>query len=131
VEGDEDEYPLEPLPLGVGDYVQRALVSQFGPAWEALGTAAEHVATYALPAAKSLPEAVQMLQNTLGMQPCEGSGELDPKKAKHILYLAGTFLGGAKVLVRARMRQDGSQCAFELTVRSPNPALSRFVASAF
>jgi hypothetical protein len=39
----------------------------------------------------------QEIVDYLGMQPCDGSDQVPPKKTKHALYLAGTFITGSKV----------------------------------
>jgi len=44
--------------------------------------------------------------------------------------LAGKFVGGIKVLVRARMKQDSDNVMIEMTARSTNLDISAAIATA-
>jgi coatomer protein complex subunit gamma len=127
----EDEYQVEDVELATADYVRRSVVTNFAEAWEALGDGGELTETYAL-SIKTLPDAVKEIVDYLGMQPCDGSDQVPPKKTKHALYLSGTYLSGSKILVRARMMLDpsGTSVGLQLTVRSDNPELSKFITQA-
>lgn len=129
----EDEYKVEDVPLLVSDYVARAPLANWNDAWEAAGGAgaAEQVETYALQSLKSLPDAVREIADFLGMQPCDGSDAV-ATKAKHVLLLAGTLLGGERLLVRARMRlgEPAQGLALELAIRATRPETCKFLAGA-
>jgi len=54
-----------------------------------------------------------------------------PKSAKHILLLAGNFLGGTPVLVEAKMKfAEGQGVAMQMTVRSTVDDISTAIAAA-
>ena len=64
------------------------------------------------------------------MEPLEDSA-LPKSNAAHILLLAGTFVGGSKVLTRCRMTfSSAAGVAFELAVRSDDINVSQIVLSA-
>jgi len=129
--GYEDEYQLEDIELATADYVQRTTVPSFNDSWEQIGDEFEVVETYALSTMKNLQDAVKEVTDYLGMQPLEASEKVPAKRTKHILYLAGTFLGGIPVLSRVRMKfEEGQGVQMELTVRSTNDDVSTAIASA-
>jgi len=129
--GYDDEYQLEDLELTTSDYMQRTVVANFQQEWDATDSEHEVVETYSLSTMKTLTDAVKEITEFLGMSPCDGTEAVPEKKTKHILLLSGTFLGGVRVLARARMRIDPSQTvSMELTVRSPDPQINAAVASA-
>merc|ERR1712203_250279 len=79
-EGYEDEYQLEDLEIGFGDFIQRVNKTNFRNAWEDLGEENELEDTYELSAMKSLPEAVKQILQHLGMQPCERSDKFQMER---------------------------------------------------
>ena len=89
-EGYDDEYQLEDLEIGFGDFIQRVNKTNFRNAWEDLGEENELEDTYELSAMKSLPEAVKQILQHLGMQPCERSDKVPDGKSAHQLLMAGT-----------------------------------------
>lgn len=93
----------------------------------------KNVISYTNPCIHSLSlDAVKEITEFLGMQPCDRSEQVLPKKTKHILYLSGNFLGDIPVLVRCRMKAgaEGQGVQMEMTVRSTNDDVSTAVASA-
>ena len=130
--GYEDEYQLEDLPLEISDYMQGATVLNFAEKWDQLGEENEVTETYALATLPSLSSAVKKLIEFLGMQPADRSDKVPPKKNKHILYLAGSWMGGVPVMVRARMKcaDDQPGVPVELTVRSTSEDVSMLLAGA-
>jgi len=126
-----DEYQLEDAELSTCDYMQKTFVPSFQEKWDAMGDEFEVQETYSLSTMKSLQDAVKAVVDHLGMQPCERSDTIPPKKSKHILYLSGNFVGGVSALVRARMKfVEGQGVQMQLTVRSTSDDVSTIVASA-
>ncbi|KAI9492121.1 adaptin N terminal region-domain-containing protein [Zychaea mexicana] len=118
-EGYDDEYQVEDAEVLMGDYIRPTYVSNFTEEWEQ-GAASEAIETFALDKDKapSLKAACTSIRQLLSMQALEDTG-LPKSNAVHTLLLAGTFLGGAKVLARCRMTFDTtSGVAFELAVRN-------------
>lgn len=130
--GIDDEYQIEDIEVTISDYIKRTVVTDFQAEWEKLGEEGEAVATFNLSTMKNLPDAVKEITTFLGMQPIDRSEQVPPKKTKHILFLAGRFVGDIQVLARARMKQGdaGQGVAMELTVRSIDKELSTAIASA-
>eukprot|EP01102_Stenamoeba_stenopodia_P007090 TRINITY_DN1980_c3_g1_i1.p1 TRINITY_DN1980_c3_g1~~TRINITY_DN1980_c3_g1_i1.p1 ORF type:complete len:879 (-),score=208.25 TRINITY_DN1980_c3_g1_i1:193-2829(-) len=130
-EGREDEYQIEDIEVSTCDYIQKRVVTNFQEDWESLGEDAQAVETMALSTMKTLQDAVNEISEFLGMQPVDQSEKVPANKQKHILYLAGTFVGGIPVLARARMKLESTGgVSMELTVRSTDPDISASVATA-
>lgn len=129
--GYEDQYQIEDIEVTISDYIKRTLVTAFQEEWDKLGEEGQAVATYNLSTMKTLQDAVKEISTFLGMQPIDRSHEVPPKKTKHVLFLAGRFVGDVQVLARARMMQDSNNqgVAMELTVRSIDKDLSTAIAS--
>jgi len=130
--GYEDEYQIEDIEVTISDYIKRTLSTTFQEEWDKLGEEGEAVATFNLSTMKTLQDAVQEISTFLGMQPIDRSDQVPSKKTKHVLFLAGRFVGDIQVLARARMKQGESSqgVAMELTVRSLDKDLSTAIASA-
>lgn len=131
--GYEDEYPLDNLELSVADYMKKTYCTSFKDEWQALGEDNELVEIFSLSTMKSIKDAVNEIVDFLGMQPCDKTEVVPPKRTKHILLLSGTFVDGAPALVRIRMKIDDSApgVSMELTVRSTSPHASRLLSTAF
>lgn len=67
-EGYPDEYQLEDLDIGAGDYVKQEGVSDFRSTWEEIGEESEMADSYGLGQRDSLQEAVEAVIAILGMQ---------------------------------------------------------------
>lgn len=67
----EDEYQLEDLEVVAADYIVKAGVSNFRNAWESMDPDCERVDEYGLGPRETLAEAINVVNNLLGMQPCE------------------------------------------------------------
>jgi len=127
--GTEDEYQLEEVEITVSDFMQKSFVPNFQEKWDQIGDEFEVVETYSLSTMKTLPDAVKGIIDHLGMQACDRSEVVPPKKTKHALYLSGNFLGGIPVLVRTRMKfVEGQGVQMELTVRSMSDDVSTLIA---
>jgi len=128
--GYDDEYKLEDIELLTADYMRKSYISNFSEGWEKLGNAGEVIETYKLTSVKTTQDAIKAIIEFLGMQPCDQSDTIPAGKSnRHILYLAGKFLGDFNVLVRGRMMlSDPSQgVSLELTVRSTDKEISSIV----
>lgn len=69
--GVEDEYQLEDLEVVAADYILKLGVANFRNAWESMDPDTERVDEYGLGPRESLAEAVGVVINLLGLQPCE------------------------------------------------------------
>ncbi|KAI8337118.1 adaptin N terminal region-domain-containing protein [Chlamydoabsidia padenii] len=129
-EGYDDEYQVEDIEMLISDYIRPNYVNQFAQEWETLEE--ELLETFALDKEKapSLKVACGSILDLLGMQALEDSAL--PKNASvHTLLMAGTFLGGIKVLTRCRMTFNNTTgVAFELAVRSQDSFTNQMVLSA-
>ncbi|KAJ2781767.1 coatomer subunit gamma [Coemansia javaensis] len=126
-EGFEDEYSLEAVDLGAGDYMLATYLPESHALWETLGAASEAVEVFALAAFDSIEACVASVAALLGMWPLEGA--LRPKsKAAHQAVFTGRWMGAAKVVARTRMTyQKGAGVTMELAVRSEEAAVSALV----
>ncbi|KAI8063543.1 adaptin N terminal region-domain-containing protein [Gongronella butleri] len=126
-DGYDDEYQVEDIEWSISDYIRPQYISQFQQEWDEQED--ELVETFALDKEKapSLKVACSSILDLLGMQALEDSAL--PKSASvHTLLMAGTFLGGVKVLARCRMTFNNSTgVAFELAVKSPDEFTSQMV----
>ncbi|KAI9249738.1 adaptin N terminal region-domain-containing protein [Phascolomyces articulosus] len=132
-EGYDDEYQVEDAEILMGDYIRPTYVPNFSEEWEQVA-ASEAIETFALDKDKapSLKAACTSIRQLLSMQALEDTA-LPKSNAVHTLLLAGTFLGGVKVLARCRMTFDTtSGVAFELAVRNQqeDDQISQIVLSA-
>ncbi|KAJ2499521.1 coatomer subunit gamma [Coemansia sp. RSA 1972] len=129
-EGFEDEYSLEAVDLGAGDFMQASYLPDSHALWETLGADAECVETFALANFDSIAECVARVAELLGMCPLEGA--LTPKsKAAHQAVFTGKWMGTTKTVARTRMTyQKGTGVTMELAVRSEDQGVSELVVSA-
>ena len=133
-EGDkfDEEYPLEDLEVGTADFMAKVTVPDFKKAWQTVGDTNEVLEKFALQF-KTLEEAVTAVVAFLGMQPCDGTGNvkaITPGKP-HMLHLSGVFVGGQQVLARAQIvmqSENGSGVILKIAVRSDDASVSRMVA---
>ncbi|XP_031115794.1 coatomer subunit gamma-2-like [Ipomoea triloba] len=124
-DGVEDEYQLEDLEVVAADYMLKVGVSNFRNAWESMGPDCERVDEYGLGPRDSLAEAVNVVINLLGMQPCEGTEVVPNNSRSHTCLLSGVYIGSAKVLVRLSFGIDGpKEVAMKLAVRSEDISIS-------
>lgn len=125
--GYEDEYQLEDVDIGIGDYMSVWVPVNPAQIWDALGEDNQQVEKYSLSSFKSLQQACTEIADFLHMTPCGNSDWIPGKssKAKHILFVSGRFLGETDVIARSRMKMNASGGVdMELTVRSTNPELN-------
>eukprot|EP00566_Odontella_aurita_P002657 CAMPEP_0113544468 /NCGR_PEP_ID=MMETSP0015_2-20120614/10727_1 /TAXON_ID=2838 /ORGANISM="Odontella" /LENGTH=956 /DNA_ID=CAMNT_0000444735 /DNA_START=81 /DNA_END=2951 /DNA_ORIENTATION=+ /assembly_acc=CAM_ASM_000160 len=128
--GFEEEYPLEDLEVTTSDFMAKVSVPDFRRAWETMGNAHEVMEKFALQFKKQ-EEAVKAVVDFLGMQPCDGTGQIKPNAGgkPHMLHLSGVFVGGRSVLARAQVAMQGdSGVVLKIAVRSEDEGVSRMVA---
>lgn len=128
----EEEYPLEELELATSDFMAKVSVPDFRQGWEQVGNTNEVLEKFALQFKKQ-DDAVAAVIDFLGMQPCDGTGQIKPGeggKKPHMLHLSGVFVGGTQVLARAQVaaQGDSSGVLLKIAVRSDDPTVSRMVA---
>lgn len=129
-DGYDDEYQVEELDLGAGDYIVPSYAA-FATEWDRLRSAATAQETFALTALDSLKTACDSIIDLLGMEALGGTEQ--PQSASvHTLNLSGLVCGGGgKVLARARMTyQSGKGVTMELTVRAENEGAAQLVLNA-
>ncbi|GAA5880472.1 hypothetical protein JCM1840_003548 [Sporobolomyces johnsonii] len=129
-EGYDDEYQIEELELGPGDYIVPSYAA-FATEWDRLRSGATAQETFALTALDSLKTACDSLLDILGMEALGGT-EAPTSASVHTLNMSGLVCGGAgKVLARARMTyQTGKGVVLELTVRAEQESAAQLVISA-
>ncbi|GAA97462.1 hypothetical protein E5Q_04141 [Mixia osmundae IAM 14324] len=117
-EGYEDEYQVEEIELGAGDYIVPSYAT-FKSEWERLSTGATATETFALSALESLKAACDTLIEILNMEPLGGT-EIPTSSSVHTLTLSGLVCGGGgPVLARSRMTfSSGNGVTMELSVRA-------------
>ncbi|EKX51930.1 coatomer subunit gammma [Guillardia theta CCMP2712] len=115
-DGDEDDYPLDEIEVGLSDYTKPLSLPDFRSALEKY---------------KSISDAVVAIQETLGMDACENSASVSSAARQHRLLLSGVLLGELAVLVRADLRTSASNVVeMKLMIRSQTPEVSEAVLEA-
>jgi len=125
----EEEYPLEDLEISTADYMAKVAVPDFRKSWENIGNDNEVLEKYAL-SFKSLEDAVAAVITLLGMQPCDGTGNVKSEIGKpHMLHMSGVFIGGKSTFARAQLVMQGeSGVILKIAVRSDDEHVPRMVA---
>lgn len=124
--GYEDEYALEPVPIGAADYFSPGLPASaggdWGAAWEAAGEAGEVVDEYALGERASLADAVEAVLGVLGLAAAGGTDAVPPNARSHTVCVAGGLPGGVAALGRVQFGMDAARCvALKLSARGGSP----------
>lgn len=129
-EGYDDEYQVEDLDLGAGDYIVPTYVT-FASEWDKLATAPSVTETFALSSSESLRDAVKSLIEVLNMEALGGT-EVPSSTSVHTLNMSGMVAGGGgKVLARCRMTfASGQGVTLELAVRAEKEEATRLVMAA-
>jgi len=131
--GYEDDYPVENVQIGSGDYMfPRALAQgQFKSVWDQLAAqGAESMQKLCLNF-KTLDAAVEGVIAALNMEPCDKTGKVESGVRGHTLLMSGTFLGGQTCLVRALVGMDAQHgCLAKLACRAKSQAVSDVVVRA-
>jgi coatomer protein complex subunit gamma len=132
-EGDtfEEEYPLEDLEIATSDFMAKVTVPDFRKGWETVGNENEVLEKFALQF-KKMEDAVAAVVDFLGMQPCDGTGQVKAGAGNkpHMIHLSGVFVTGQQVLARAQIAmqaENGTGVILKIAVRSGDEAVSRMV----
>eukprot|EP01091_Cochliopodium_minus_P016954 TRINITY_DN6512_c0_g1_i1.p1 TRINITY_DN6512_c0_g1~~TRINITY_DN6512_c0_g1_i1.p1 ORF type:complete len:903 (-),score=286.64 TRINITY_DN6512_c0_g1_i1:47-2755(-) len=129
-QGYEDEFQLDDLELSASNYICKSEINNdWNDVWEQLGESAQKRIVFSLPNISDLSAACTEIINYLSLQPCNQSHKVPPKKNKHVLYLAGSFLGLFPIVVRARMKLDDNQANVEIVCRSSSEEISQMIIS--
>jgi coatomer protein complex subunit gamma len=123
-----EEYPVADVELTPADFVARVPVPDFRAAWDAMGAAGEAMEGFAL-SFRTVAEAVAATIDTLGLAPCEGSGQVKAGGNKHQALLSGVLLGDVRVLARMIVTLDESGCTLKLAVRAPSKDVAELLMS--
>ncbi|PHJ19894.1 coatomer gamma 2-subunit protein [Cystoisospora suis] len=96
--GYEDQYPIEPVVISIGNYIAPKMLRQgeFKVLWDSLEPSRggfEVVGKFSL-SFKSLESAVCGLINTLNLAPCDRSELIEPTLTTQTVLLSGTFYMG-------------------------------------
>jgi len=121
--GIEDEYQLEDMTIAIRNYCKPIDFPVAEEQWEKTSDEFEVTEMFAFPK-KTMNETVDNLVQHFGLQPLEKTDKLQSKKTKHILWLAGAFLGEIPVVIRCRMKSDDAGTKVEISVRSGNDDVS-------
>lgn len=130
-QGYDDEYEVDNLPLGAGDYFLPTYIGNFQGVWDSLGAHNEVSETLTLDL-KSIQgdpyifgvkilicvEATTALIDTLSLQPLEGTDSAT-SPSTHTIKLSGRTIEGGKVVALAKMAfSQRSGVTLKLSARS-------------
>ncbi|CAN6674001.1 coatomer subunit gamma [Trichomonascus vanleenenianus] len=123
-DGYDDEYSVEPLDVGAGDYIIPAYVGDFSATLESLPFALKE--TYQFQSAK-IPEVVKATVDNLGMTALEASDDVI-SETSHTLKLVGRSIGKEMVAVEAKMVYSSrSGTTVQVSVKSESEAMAELV----
>ncbi|KAK7208395.1 vesicle coat complex COPI, gamma subunit [Myxozyma melibiosi] len=126
--GYEDEYQVEDVELGVGDFLVPTYIGNFQHMWDTLPYEASE--TYGLEGVNGLTEACESVISSLSLQPLEGS-ELPLQAATHVLKLFGRTVQGGKVSALVRMAYSAKNgVTLKITAKSEEEVVAPMVAAA-
>eukprot|EP00930_Biecheleria_cincta_P060684 TRINITY_DN462_c0_g1_i1.p1 TRINITY_DN462_c0_g1~~TRINITY_DN462_c0_g1_i1.p1 ORF type:complete len:944 (-),score=203.64 TRINITY_DN462_c0_g1_i1:195-2975(-) len=131
--GYEDDYPVEKVSIGTGDFMfPRALQQgQFKSVWEQLSAQGVEATQKLSLNFKTLESAVEHIQATLNMASCDSTGKVEQGVRGHTLLMSGTFLGGQMCLVKALVGMDPERgCVAKLSVRAKNQVVCQVMSTA-
>ena len=129
-DGYPDEYALEMFEVTLSDYIQKVANVDFINSWEEMGPENELEDTFVLSAYSSLQQAIEKILDFLGMHACERTDQVPEGKQTHTLILAGTFVTGGKILVRARLALNlgmAQGVTMNMTVRSNDMSIPELI----
>lgn len=126
----DEEYPLENLVLSPSDFMAKVAVHDFRASWNSTSDTNEALEKYTLQL-KSMSEAVSSVTDTLGMCPCDGTGQAPKSGAKpHMLHLSGKYVGGHEVLARAQLTAKKKEgIMLKISIRSDDKTISDAIMS--
>lgn len=129
-DGYPDEYALEMFEVKLADFIQKKTNMDFVNSWEEMGPENELEDTFVLNAWSSLQQAIEQTQDFLGMHACERSDQVPEGKQTHTLMLAGVFVTGGNVLIRARLALNlgmAEGVTMNMSVRSDDPSIPELI----
>jgi coatomer protein complex subunit gamma len=127
-EGYDDEYTLEDVDLKLTDYLRPTNISNFKKAWDSLSEECECSSDYDIGKREGLQQAVEMVINIIGCQPCEGTEAVPPNSRSHSTLLSGVCIGESQVLVRTNFGLDEfNNVTMKITARSEQLDISELV----
>jgi coatomer protein complex subunit gamma len=127
-EGYDDEYTLEDVDLKLTDYLRPTNISNFKKAWDSLPEDSECSSDYDIGKREGLQQAVEMVINILGCQPCEGTEAVPPNSRSHSTLLSGMCVGESQVLVRTNFGIDElNNVTMKITARSEQLDISELI----
>ena len=104
-EATKETYPVNDVEVGAADFVAPLALNDFRASWEAAGGEGELLEDFSLNF-RSVSDAVAAVIDTLGLSPQEGTGLVKLTAPKHMLTLAGNFLGNVTVLGKMLVSLD-------------------------
>ena len=132
-EGVSDEYQLEEIEVSESDFMRAGAntgLLEFKRQWEELGEQQEIVKKYSL-GLDNLQSAVSAVLDLLGMQACEGSGQVAEGARSHAVNLTGQWFGGVPVLARAGFMLDARHgVTLKIAVRSRDQRVNQMLTNA-
>jgi coatomer protein complex subunit gamma len=127
-EGYDDEYTLEDVDLKLTDYLRPTNISNFKKAWDSLSEECECSSDYDIGKREGLQQAVEMVINIIGCQPCEGTEAVPPNSRSHSTLLSGVCIGESQVLIRTNFGLDElNNVTMKITARSEQLDISELV----
>jgi coatomer subunit gamma len=148
-QGYDDEYEVDVLTLGSGDYFLPTYIGNFQGTWDSFGGHNDVSDTFALSSMKSIPgmkpspqlhllleisdfglEATKTLIDLLSLQPLEGTDQ-PSSPSMHTMKLSGRTISGAKVVAMAKMVfSQRSGVTLKLSARSQDEGAAQLVLDA-
>lgn len=119
-----DTYQPESIEIFMGDYMLPSYFPQFETEWNGPGEVVTE--TFALSEIKSVKDAIELLQEQLGMKLADSNIK---ESARSQVNMTGTFVGGFKCFAKINLIvSDG--VTMQVNVKSPSAELSDMLANA-
>jgi coatomer protein complex subunit gamma len=114
--------------LKLTDYLRPTNISNFKKAWDSLSEECECSSDYDIGKREGLQQAVEMVINIIGCQPCEGTEAVPPNSRSHSTLLSGVCIGESQVLIRTNFGLDElNNVTMKITARSEQLDISELV----
>uniref|UniRef100_A0A060T9K5 Coatomer subunit gamma n=1 Tax=Blastobotrys adeninivorans TaxID=409370 RepID=A0A060T9K5_BLAAD len=125
-DGFEEDYSVEDLEIGAGDYLSPAFVGSFDHQWDELA-ASENSATYQLASVSSIADAVSGLVDALSLAPLEGT-DIPSSETSHTLKLFGRTISSERVAALIKMVYSSrSGVTLKVTARAETDSTAAMV----
>ncbi|KAJ3423416.1 coatomer subunit gamma [Anaeramoeba flamelloides] len=131
-EGYEDEYQIEDIQIAVSDFIQPKKFNSFDQAWKKLSekNAKEMSQTFSLSSMKDIKNSVSTMIDYLGMSACNDTDVVKKGSKKHLLLLAGSFVGNIPVLTKILMKLGDGAVQMKVLVKSTKEFACKAVVNA-